>query len=791
VARLPHALGALSAALLCVAAYGQVPAPAGPQVPSVPTQGRPIALEAIVHGVKAGTWVFIERGRELYAPREAIEEWRLRLADDVPSITFRGQEYRALSSIPGFRSRIDSSTQSVELLFSPEAFTVMRLTKELGKLPPPSPVQPTVFLNYDASVNVARPRDSKASKAIGALTELGLSTQLGVFTQSSVASRYVGPREPDEPRRRPWLRLETTFTHDFPETNRTLRIGDTVTRSLMWGRDVYFGGIRYGTNFALYPGFVSQPLPVVQGTSSAPSTVELYVNDVLRQVSQVPTGPFVIDNFPMLSSTGEARMVVRDLLGRETVLVQNFFTSSQLLAPGLTDFSVEAGRVRRGLGVESNDYGPGFTAGTWRHGFSDRLTLEGRGEASKRLGVLGGSVLAVAPWQILTKLAVVGSTHDVLGSGGLWLTGVEYSTQRSWTSVEVSGASRGYRDVAIEEGRTRPRRQTAGNWTYSHEQFGNFGMGFARIERYDSRDVTTYSANYSVRVGKRSTLSLVSSHAKGAGSSVSLSLIIPFDSSTTVNTTYASHDGESDYYASAIKNPGLGSDYGWRVLAGSWKGLKRAEGGVYYEGSHGAVSGDASFSDQIRAARLNATGSLIYAENDLFAGRRFLESFAIVEVPGQADIGVGLGSNVLARTNAAGIAIVPQLTPYVRNSIRLDPKELPISAEIDSIEMDIVPSWRSAVKVVFPVRGGRGALLRLVLDDGQPAPAGATVTVAGDKEIFYVARRGEAFVTGLKDTDRVILTWKEKQCEIAIELPATKPDEITRVGPLSCRGVPR
>jgi outer membrane usher protein len=559
----------------------------------------------------------------------------------------------------------------------------------------------------------------------------------------------------------------------------------------MWGRDVYFGGVRYGTNFALYPGFVSQPVPAVQGTSAAPSTVELYVNDVLRQVSQVPTGPFVIDNFPMLSSAGETRIVVRDLLGRETVLVQNFFTSSQLLAPGLTDFSVEAGRVRRALGLESNEYGAGFAAGTWRHGFTDRLTVEGRAEASKRLAVLGGSVLAVAPWQILAKLAVVGSTHDDRGSGGLWLTGLEYATQRSWTSFEISGATRGFRDVGMEDTRPRPQRQAAGNWTYSHERFGNFGLGFAKIDRYDVRDVTTYSANYSIRVGQRSTISFVGSHAKGAGSSVSLNLVVPLENSTTLSTTFASHDGERDYYASATKNPGLGSDYGWRALAGSWKGLKRAEGGIYYEGSHGAVSGDVSVSDELRAGRLNATGSLVYAENDLFAGRRFLESFAIVEVPGHADIGVGLGSNLLARTNSRGIAIVPQLTPYTRNSIRVDPKELPIGAEIDSIEIDIVPSWRSAVKVVFPVRSGRGALLRVVLDDGQPVPAGATVTVADDKEIFYVARRGEAFVTGLKDTDRVHLTWKDKQCEIAISLPPNNPDEITRLGPLTCRGVPR
>ena len=44
------------------------------------------------------------------------------------------------------------------------------------------------------------------------------------------------------------------------------------------------------------PGFITQPIPVITGQSSAPSTVELYVNDALRQTSQVPTGPFTIEN---------------------------------------------------------------------------------------------------------------------------------------------------------------------------------------------------------------------------------------------------------------------------------------------------------------------------------------------------------------------------------------------------------------------------------------------------------------------------------------------------------------
>ena len=174
-------------------------------------------------------------------------------------------------------------------------------------------------------------------------------------------------------------------------------------------------------------------------------------------------------------------------------------------------------------------------------------------------------------------------------------------------------------------------------------------------------------------------------------------------------------------------------------------------------------------------------------------GREVLAAFSFTfpVVMVLTSVGIGLGGNILTKTNAQGVALIPRMTPYQNNSIRIDAAELPISAEIDSIEQTAVPAYRSAVKVVFPVRTGRGALIKINLADGEPAPAGATVYLAGDKQEFYVARRGEAYVTGLETTNRLQLKWKDQSCQLEVTLPAATDDNIARVGPVICQGVAR
>jgi outer membrane usher protein len=752
---------------------------------------RFIPLDVSINGANAGSWVLMERGGALYAPADAFQEWRLNRDPRAQPLLSRGSYWYTLSSLPGYTARFNPAEQSLELSFNASAFATTRIGQPAAERLPVTAPLTSFFANYDASWTRSDVRGVSATNDLGVLTELGVSGSAGVLT-----STYVGRNLGDSagsPYSPSWRRLETTFARDFPERNATLRIGDSATRTGAWGRTVYFGGIQWGTNFTLSPGFLTQPIPTIAGQSMAPSTVELYINDALRQTSQVPSGPFTIDNFPQITGGGQARVVVRDLLGRETVLVQNFFSPAALLREDLSDYSFELGAVRSNLGIDNNDYGEHFASALWRHGMSNFLTLETRAEAGQQTRGAGTGIAMALPLQLLGQVALAGSRDDAVGSGYQWLADIEHSSLRHGFTLRTEAASREYRQIGQGIEQLPYRRQWLGSYTYATPEFGNLGIGYGRIDAYDRGRLTTYSANYSMRIGQRSSLTVSATRVDGdtRATSVGLTLLIPLDGRVTATASATHRAGQTDGYMSISKGLGLEADTAWRALAGRRAGQSFAEGGVYYQGSRGLLTADASASDTQATLRLGAVGGLVAADSHVFASRKVQESFALVEVPGYANVGVGFQNSVLTHTDKDGTALVPRLLPYRSNSIRLDPNELPISAELDTIEMVVVPPSRSGVKVSFPVRSGRGALVKIVLDDGGPAPAGAEVELAGDKKEFYVARRGEAFITGLADKNRVRLAWQGERCEFDVTLPPGTVDDIPRVGPYVCSGVKR
>ena len=751
---------------------------------------RLMPLEVRVNQQPSGGWLLMERAGVLFAPAIAFDEWRLN-RPELPPLRVRGQAWYPLSALPGFAARFHPAAQSVDLDFAPQAFAATRLTQAAPKRPTVSQAEPALALNYDLSLTRSAARGAMAQQDLGALVELALSGDAGVLS-SSHAGRNLAVRGFDAAPR--WQRLETSFTHDFPEPRISLRLGDLVTHAGAIGRPVFFGGVQLSRNFALDPGFISRPIPSLAGTSSAPSTLELYINDVLRQTGNLPAGPFTVNELPLPDSTGQVRMVVRDILGRETVVEQSFLSSNALLAAGLSDWSLEAGELRRNLGLPDAHYATRFGAGLYRLGLSPDWTGELRAGLS---GPQQEASIALShahtPWPVLVQAGLSGS-RSALGHGTGWLLSIERAGVASGWLLRTEGNTAAWRGLGQDLQTPPTRRQTTLSQRLNAGRWGSLGLSVAQSVAGDGSRYLAATAGQSLRLGERNTLSLAVTRLTGstAGTRLTATLFVPLGPRSVLSATAAhTRHGDSDTLVGLSASPDEPDGWAWRLLAGERSSAGQAEAGLYRDGPRGSLALDLGQTRELQTLRLGAQGAWVAVDGTLFATRRSGNAMALVEVPGQPSVGVSLLGQVAARTGSDGRALLPQLLAYQPNAVRLDPSDLPIGAELDSVEMSAVPPARSVVKLRFPVRSGRAALIRVRLDDGDAAPPGAEVGIVGDPQVFYMARRGEVFVTGLAPTATLVLRWRGQACSLAVQLPPDDGNDITRVGPLTCAGVSR
>jgi outer membrane usher protein len=741
------------------------------QLNGIDTAGAALVLKAADGGL-------LVRGADL-------ARWRLPKSESAGRPQ-RGELFYPLEPNAGLAWRLDEARQMLLIDAAPALFATTRLDLEAAG-PDPSPAVPGGFLNYDFSST----RAGSQTQA-GALLEIGAFNRFGTGT-GSLAMRdglAAGPR---------LLRLENTWTHDFPGEKSSLRLGDTVSGAGQWGRPVRLGGVQWASNFATQPGFISFPLPTMSGEAALPSTVDLYVNNALQLRREIPAGPFSLQQLPVVSGQGEARLVVRDLLGREQVIVAPYYATPRLLKAGLHQFSYEAGRVRENFGLASNRYGLAAALATHRLGLSDRLTVEGRGEwmPSRQAAGLG----AVMAWPALGTASVamaasrsertVGESSG--GNGGLLSLGVEHLAAGFGLGVNGQVASSRFAQVGQPADRPAARRNLQSYLAIATGR-GSISLAYVQQAPRDAAAVRLVSLGYSVSLGAAGfiNLSLVRTAGRQGGVAFAFNFTRALDPRTTASTGANWHEGQGQPQGQVQlqRNPpaGDGGSYGLNGVTGA---DQRVTAGASLQHSSGTVGLDVDLSKQQTAVRAGASGGIAWIDGGLYASRRIDSSFAVVQLPGLAGVGVYADNQLVARTDADGRALVPRLRPWQANPLRIEQADLPMDAQVEALEMDAVPGWRNGLVLRFPVRRSRNATLAVTTAGGRPMPAGAFALVNGGAREYPFGADGRLYLYELEAANQVEVRWREgdesRQCGFALALPPGD-DPMPDLGRQPCAG---
>jgi len=764
---------------------------------------RPLLLDVRINGQRLADVVEARQladGRLVLA--DAIwREMRLLPAGDALLLA-DGLTGHALDTAVGLRYTLDSRRLQLDIDAPPALFAAQAVNAGSGIAAPPPRPGVGALLNYDVVAMPSAGNASRGGSGFGGVFETVVFGPFGSVVASALATTGGAAGQ------KRLTRLDTAWQVDWPERMQTLVVGDTVGTGGGWSRPVRYGGIRFGRDFALQPGFVSVPQATLGGSAALPSAVDILVNGQQRMSQAVQPGAFEVTNVPLVSGAGEVNLVVRDLLGRETVVRQNYYSSPRILADGVSDYLFEAGRLRMGYGASTDDYGDLFGAATWRQGLGriaglgTALTVEGRAEWMRDRQAAGVEVAGLIGTWGVARAALAGSrsTAGTVQQGGThWSVGLERNGAGGGLQMLLEGFGRGFTQFAAVAGEAQPRqRMLLGAWA---PLWGNASGAatWTRQTSWNAADVGVLglTLNFSVFKNMSLALSLGRQYGNQPGWRAGLALAMPLagadGSSSHLSTSVdRAGDGSLSATANASQAAPAGPGLGWYLRASDRRSTALA-GGVNYNTALAELSAEAEAGRDGHAdLRLGARGSLGWAGGLAFASRPLGQgAFAVVQVGDQAGVPVLRSHQVVAYTNDRGLALVPGLLPYETNLIGIDTAELPLDADVRAMQLKLTPYARSAVVADFGLRRRRSALVELVLADGSPVPAGARVTLPRQgAEIgaapFLVARRGEVYLEGLQSDNDIEARWDGRRCVARVQLDAAQQGTVPRIGPLAC-----
>ncbi|MEO8752081.1 MAG: fimbria/pilus outer membrane usher protein [Casimicrobiaceae bacterium] len=750
--------------------------------PGAAARAETLLLDVSVNGQPLAGIIRAERladGR-LALPAQAWAEARLLPAGDQVLLSDGTKGY-ALEAVPGADYKLDRSRLALAITVPAAAFDATQLALDSGRGALPSTTPPGIYLNYD----LAATRGQGTATSYGAIVEGVAFTRWGALVASGVFRQDYGPLSS--------VRLDTFWRTDLPWRMESLVIGDTIGSAGYWSRPVRFGGVRYARDFTLAPGYITYPMPSIGGSAALPSTVDVLINNQRINQSEVQPGPFELTNVPIVTGAGNMQVVVRDMLGRETVINQSYYVAPQLLAKGLSDFSYEAGAFRFNYGTQSNDYGSKFGAGTFRLGLTDTVTGEVRGEVQRDRTAAGAAVAVV-----VGELGVValGGGYAVSDgqSGGHYIAGAQRSTPKGGASVAWEHFDRGYIQFGSTGDAIRPKDQVVAGGGIAAGHGVNLGLNYTRRTAYNSDTFSLGGANIGVALPWNAYVSLyVNKQFDGdKGWSGGLTLIVPIDDRRIFAASSArDFNGNWVDTAQATQSVPAGPGWGWRVAASDSES-QRFQAGAVLNTNYNQLTAEANAGKDTNAVRLGANGSLGWMQGTAFASRRIDQgSFAIVQVGDIEGVAVSLSNQIVATTGSDGRALITGLLPYQLNQLTVNPDQLPFGVEINGVGESVIPYARSGAFINFPVKRSRDVLVALQQPGGAVVPAGARVTVSPNGQTFVVARRGEVYLVDVQQDNQIEVRWKDGGCTLPLPLgPMPVAADVQRVGPLICGSPP-
>jgi outer membrane usher protein len=709
---------------------------------------------------------------KFYATAESFADWRL-TAPATPVCKVEGVKYFAIDALPGATVTLDPVLQVLSISVPPGLFRGQRIGPPL---PPAAHADSGLgmFLNHDIRLS-----------AFAGHEQLGGSMEAGFFSREGVLTSQFSDENVAKTLRPLWL--ASTFQREFQDQRAALTIGDATSAPAVWARQVYYTGLRWASKDATQPNFVPLVLPSFAGTAVVPSTVDIYVNDMRTIHETVDPGPFTVPDIPVIGTAGDIRMVVTDEMGKQQVVSRSFIASTKILPEGVSEYTFEAGTLRRNFGMESWQYDSFMAEATESRGITHSLTFDGRAEIIPTdQTVAAGVDYAVSGLGVVS--GGVGISHDQSAGVG---TMAYAQFIRQGRHLGLSGSalltSDTFRQLGLLPRQMPPLIVAQAQISSTLGKAGSVAFGYLSEQNRTEANFSAASASATWRMKMGIYLASALNYTPGTGNpmSASISLVKPLGTRRTLAVSAEVTAKGVSSSQDVIQQLPVGTGYGYRLHNDDAASAKHDEGDLTYQNGSGSYEAQASAGAGESALALEENASLIWMGPYVVRSRTITDSFGVVEVPEVGGVKVFANNQLVGKTSGQGLAVIPNLVPYQQNMVHLDDDGIPLDINLDLSERKVVPQSGMGVLMKFAAHREKGALLVLTTEEKTPLPLGAMVHVAGEESSYEVVLGGEVYIPALSFPAHLLAAWDKGQCEVTVN-QAPMGESLPRIGPLIC-----
>ena len=600
----------------------------------------------------------------------------------------------------------------------------------------------------------------------------------------------------------------TSLTVDQVRGRRRWVLGDTIGRSTSLGSSPIVGGFGVSTQQDLDPYYTIYPAPQIRGVVRTPSTADVYVDGRLVSSVRLPPGRFTLNDLPIETGLGNARVIIRDAFGRQQSINLGFYLSTQLLKRGEQDYSYAGGLERTSSGTRV-EYGRAMGTAVHNIGLTDSLTIGFQAEGAKDLAMAGAGFNARF-WRLGTFGAEGLASRTADQAQGYAATGV-YSFLANWFSTEIRATWIGpnFQNLFLTSADQAQVTADASAST-SLGRLGSLTVGgtlggpealTARISQIDpdilgrlpdsvKRSLQDALATqhdkllrlgYSLNVTSRTQLSVNATRVDKAGSPTawegfaSLTLSLGWRTVASAVTTVDTA-GDALTSVNVQRSLPLGPGFGFRIDADAQEPYRTA--GIFEaQGRRGIVGVRVDGSrDDNTVGTINLAGSIVAIGGEVLLSRPVDDGFALVKVPNSRGVRVLANNQLSGRTGRRGSLFVPDLRSYLSSPIGIVQDDLPVEVKLGAISQDIAVPYRGGAVVVFEAQVIRA--LTGHLDVGGKAPAYGTLSVTVGSAEFSspLNASGEFYFEDLPPGDHPgIASWSGRTCRATIHMPDKAP----------------